>query len=280
MHSNMSGHVGRFFSLKWKAVLIFSLVLIIVNAGLAGLGYKQLKEQFTQQQIRLRQQQTQELDALLSTSFNELEQIASLIPNMVPAASVDEPMKRRLARVFAKQSATLEFDWGLDEASYFSTESELLFSWRPTANIERFQPMIEEVNTSERPDFKLDCLDQCRQYVAIPVLDAGAKDGVLLLSRLISNVIISFKDITGADIAIVTKEMDRHWNNTNAQLLPNWGCYVVALTDPKHNISLLLDVSSRYRFEDFLLSSRKLEYEDRHYTLQSIKPRKKACCSG
>ncbi|MGD8933081.1 MAG: diguanylate cyclase, partial [Chromatiales bacterium] len=263
-------HASRFFSLKWKAVLIFSLVLIIVNAGLAGLGYKQLKKQFTQQQTRLRQQQTHELDALLGTSFNELEQIASLIPNMAPALSAKESMRVRLATVFANQSATLEFDWGLDEASYFSSDNELLFTWRPTVNIERFQPMIEQVNATEQPDYRLDCPDQCRQYVAIPVLDKGQKNGVLLLSRLISSVIISFKEITGADIAIVTQERGRDWKNTNAKLLPSWGYYVVALTEPRYNMPLLLNVSEHYRFDDFLLSSRKLDLEDRHYTIQSI----------
>jgi diguanylate cyclase (GGDEF)-like protein/PAS domain S-box-containing protein len=264
-------HESRFFSLKWKAVLIFSLVLIIVNAGLAGLGYQQLKQQFIQQQTHLRQQQTQELDALVSTSFNELEQIASLIPNMAPAFSAGEPMRVRLAKVFSKQSATLEFDWGLDEASYFSSDNELLFSWRPTLNIARFRSMIEGVNASERPDYRLDCLDQCRQYVAIPVLDGGKTNGALLLSRLISNVIISFNDITGADIAILTQEAGRDWKNTNVRLLPNWGYYVVALTDRNHNMSLLLDVSARYRFEDFLSSSsRKLDFEGGYYTLHSI----------
>jgi diguanylate cyclase (GGDEF)-like protein/PAS domain S-box-containing protein len=262
---------SRFFSLKWKAVLMLSLVLILVNAGLAGLGYKQLKEQFDQQQTRLRQQQIQQLDALLSNSFNELEQIASLIPDMAPARSLTESMRHRLERVFAKQSATLEFDWGLDEASYFSSDNKLLFSWRPTMQIKRFHAMIEEVNANERPDYKLDCLDRCRQYMAIPVLEEGKMDGVLLLSRLIANVIISFKDITGADIAILTQEMGRDWKNPHARLLPNWAYHVVALTDTQHNMPLLLDVSAHHRFEDFLLADRKLEFKGGHYTLQSIR---------
>ena len=260
----------RFFSLKWKAVLIFSLVLIIVNAGLAGLGYKQLKEQFYQQQSLQRQQQTQELEALLSTSFNELEQIASLIPNMAPTLSAQETMRVRLATVFTKQSATLEFDWGLDEAGYFSSDNELLFSWHQSPNIKRFQAMIEEVNISEQPDYSLDCLDQCRQNVVIPVLDRGKKNGVLLLSRLISNVIISFKDITGADIAILTLETGKGWKNNNAKLLPNWGYHVVALTEPKRNMPMLLDISARYRFDEVRMSNRMLDFAGRYYTLHSI----------
>ncbi|MFC1326026.1 MAG: hypothetical protein G8D85_05170, partial [gamma proteobacterium symbiont of Ctena orbiculata] len=37
----------RFFlSLKWKVVLLFSLVLFIINAGLAGMGYLQQSKLF------------------------------------------------------------------------------------------------------------------------------------------------------------------------------------------------------------------------------------------
>ena len=264
------GRESRFLSLKWKAVLIFSLILIVVNAGLAGLGYQQLKTQFIQQQNQIRQQQTQELEALIDSSFGELEQIASLIPNMTPASSDSEPMPKRLATVFSDQSATLEFDWGLDEASYFSAENRLLFSWRPTENIERFIPMIKEVNASERPDFRLDCLMQCRQYVAVPVLLEGKKNGVLLLSRLIANVIISFKDITGADIAIISQKTKKSRHSKHTQLLPGWQRHVVALTDPKTNLPFLVDVSMHHPFEDFLNKSQKLEHNGRHYTLQSI----------
>ncbi len=261
---------SRFFSLKWKAVLILSLVLIIVNAGLAGMGYQQLKKQFARQQNQLRQQQTQELNALINNSFDELEQIASLIPSMAPPLTAPESMPARLAKVFADQSATLEFDWGLDEASYFSAENLLLFSWRRTENIERFTPMIEEVNASERPDFRLDCLNQCRQYIAVPVLSGGEKNGVLLLSRLISNVIISFKDITGADIAIISRETGKYRKSRYTHLLPGWGRHVVALTDPDNNLPLLIGISAQHPFDDFLHKSRQLDHNGKHYTLQTI----------
>ncbi|ADE16462.1 PAS sensor diguanylate cyclase/phosphodiesterase [Nitrosococcus halophilus Nc 4] len=39
----------HFLSLKWKAVLVFSLVLVTINASLAGLAYLGLQRQFALQ---------------------------------------------------------------------------------------------------------------------------------------------------------------------------------------------------------------------------------------
>ncbi|MEN8166936.1 MAG: EAL domain-containing protein [Pseudomonadota bacterium] len=259
-----------FFSLKWKVVFIFSLVLIVVNAGLAGLGYQQLREQFAQQQKQIRQQQIQELHALIRDSFNELEQIASLIPSMAPVLSTNDSMTVRLAKIFAEQSATLEFDWGLDEAHYFSVENKLLFSWRPAINMERFGPMIQGVNNSEQPDTQLDCSDLCRQYVAVPVLHAGQKNGVLLLSRLVADVVISFKDITGADIAIISHEMGKNWGKTRYRYLTEWNRQVVALTNPETNMPLLLNVSGNYPFDELFENGREIANASHHYNLRSI----------
>lgn len=264
-------HEGRFFSLKWKAVLIFSLVLISVNTGLAVLSYLQLREQFSLQQALINQQHIQELEALIENSFNELEQIASLIPAMASANPPSEPMSQRLAKVFLEQSATLEFDWGLDEASFFSNESKLLFALRPPENVERFMPMIQQVNLAEHPDFQLNCLNECKQYVAVPVLDSGKKIGVLLLSRLIADVIITFKDITAANIAILTKETSRIKSRAKARLLNGWGRAIVAITTPQTNMRLLRDISEAYPFEQFKRTGLEIEHDGNHYMIQSLR---------
>ncbi len=262
---------NHFFSLKWKAVLIFSLVLIFVNAGLAILGYWQLREQFSLQQEQINQQHIQELEALVGNSFSELEQIASLVPTLVQTDSSSEPMSKRLADMFLDQSATLEFDWGLDEASFYSNQSKLLFALRPPENLERLIPMIQQVNLTEQPDFQLNCIDQCKQYVAVPVLNKGQKIGVLLLSRRIADVIISFKDITAADIAVISEDrLHSKKNRHKSRLLRNWQRHVVALTNPEKNMQLLQNVSENHRFEELQHTGLEVEQNGKHFMLQSL----------
>jgi diguanylate cyclase (GGDEF)-like protein len=267
-HTTTRGN--HFLSLKWKAVLVFSLVLISINTGLALLAYWQLDEQFSLQQEQINQQHIQELEALVGDSFDELEQIAAFIPPMASAASPAEPMDQRLARLFREQSATLEFDWGLDEAGFFSNDSRLLFSLRSGNDIERFSGLVQRVNRTEQPDFQLNCQEQCRQYVAVPVLDNGVKSGVLLLSRLIADVIISFKDITSADIAIVAQS-SRQWEKRFAsRLLVPWRRRVVALTSPVINLQLLQEIAKRVSFDQLQQTGVEIRHQGRHYMLQSL----------
>ncbi|MDJ0807764.1 MAG: diguanylate cyclase, partial [Gammaproteobacteria bacterium] len=245
-------------------------MLIFVNTGLALLGYWQLREQFSLQQSQINQQHIQELEALIGDSFNELEQIASLVQTMVPPAPASVPMSKRLADMFIDQSATLEFDWGLDDAYFFSNQNNLLFALRPPDHIEHFMPMVEQVNLSEQPEFQLKCLDQCKQYVAIPVLNKGQKVGVFLLSRLLADVIITFKDVTGADIAVISEETTIHGSRAANRLLTGWQRYVVALTNPDVNIQLLDQVSKKHRFEQFQTTGLETKHNDKYLTLQSL----------
>ena len=270
MPQGNSSNSQPFFSLKWKAVLVFSLVLIVVNAGLAGLGYLQLKEQFVLQQEQLRQQQIHQLQALIDTSFSELELIASMIPTMVPADFQTGSMSKQLLSVFKEQTAILEFDWGLDGASFYAPDNRLLFSWRPSERLERFQTMIQEANDKEQPVYQLDCLDQCRQVVAVPILRHGAKTGVLLLSRLIADVIISLKDITNADIAIISQTLSGANSRLELRFLPQWQRHVVALTQPDINMPLLLGAATKHRFEELLVAAQEIQANDGFFALQSL----------
>ncbi|MEW8497083.1 MAG: hypothetical protein AB2699_01145, partial [Candidatus Thiodiazotropha taylori] len=45
-----------FLSLKWKVMLLFSLVVLIMNAGLAGMGYLQQLKLFETYQQQIHEQ--------------------------------------------------------------------------------------------------------------------------------------------------------------------------------------------------------------------------------
>jgi hypothetical protein len=65
----------RFFSLKWKVVALLSLILLLVNAGLASMGYYEQRQLFETYQLKIREQQGRQVKALLEKSFYRLEQI-------------------------------------------------------------------------------------------------------------------------------------------------------------------------------------------------------------
>jgi len=270
MSEGTTSNGRHFFSLKWKAVLLLSLILILVNTGLAGLGYVQLKRQFTHQQEQLRRQQVQELEALLDSSFQELEQLASMVPHMAPDGPQGRSISSQLLTVFREQSSTLEFDWGLDGASFYGPDNQLLFSWRPLEKRGRYLSMIQEVNQTEQPDHRLECRDLCRQLVAVPILKGTRMAGVLLLSRPLADVIISFREITDADIAIVEQQRLAVGKGPTARLLPGWRRKVLAVTRAQTNLPLLREAAALHPFEELLTAPVEIEHSGHTFILQLV----------
>jgi len=69
-----------YLSLRWKALIVLSLVLMLVNASLAFLAYRQAAEQFKQQQIEVRDRQVRQLYALLDDGYRQMSRLAQIRP--------------------------------------------------------------------------------------------------------------------------------------------------------------------------------------------------------
>lgn len=258
-----------FFSLKWKTVAAFSLVLVIVNAGLAWYGHQQLNEQF---KLHLSQNiihQDEQLHAISENNLEELRLLASFISTTAGLIPKNIPFDQRLKAVFDNHGANFEFDWELDEARYFSNESQLLYSWKLNASNDHIVQIIKQVNDDETPAAGFDCSSQCFQYIAIPVLDDGRKNGVLLLGRSISQLVIAFNETTGADIGLLTKTMSQVAQNDLHQL-NHWQYRIQALTNYDKNVSLLQKIAEQYPFVHFYNQHQVISHAGRHINLRAV----------
>ncbi len=70
----------RFFSLRWKALIALSLILLLVNASLALLAYQQSAGQFELQQSTVRDQQAKQLEALVTDGYTAMSKLVSFVP--------------------------------------------------------------------------------------------------------------------------------------------------------------------------------------------------------
>ena len=70
----------RYLSLKWKAFIALSLVLLTVNAGLAYLVFAKASRQHESRQSDRREAQVRELDVVLSKGLESVSNFASFIP--------------------------------------------------------------------------------------------------------------------------------------------------------------------------------------------------------
>ncbi|KRT56349.1 bifunctional diguanylate cyclase/phosphodiesterase [endosymbiont of Ridgeia piscesae] len=261
---------ARFFSLKWKAGLLFSLILIGVNGGLAALGYLQLQHQFVQHQREINQQQAEELRALVLDRFQQLEQVAALTPVIAASQSGESRLAKRLETVFEQNAATLEIDWGLDFAAFFSSNGELLYHWQSEQTLACFKPQVAQVNRTQQPLHWIDCQRGCRQFVAEPLLDQAEYAGVTLLGRPISDLILAFNSITGADIALLSQSAQPGPDPLAGTLAAHWGVGVVARSQADQLLPMLNAAASRIALTQLQGEPQQLTYAGNRYALQIV----------
>jgi hypothetical protein len=99
-----------YLSLRWKALIILSLILVLVNASLALLAYRQAVGQFELQQADVRAQQTRELRALLKEGFERMSKLAYFVP-LLEAPQPAKDLATHLQRVLDLHGFMLNVEW-------------------------------------------------------------------------------------------------------------------------------------------------------------------------
>lgn len=260
-----------FFSLKWKAVFLFSLVLIAVNAGFAGLSYLQLNKQFLQQRVSNQLQQERELHALIDNGYREMQQFASLAPVLVGSDSGEGDFPRRLQKVFDRHAAVLDLDWDITTAIFYSIEGEALFNWGSQERPFDYRFWVNQVNQSEQPANTLSCNPDCLQYTFVPIIVNARRVGVLQLGRPLSGIVLSFVDIVGADLVLANARLLGSGEMAGSQrYLPAWGREISALSNASMIMPVLRVADETFNLWDAEQQAMRTGYGGRIYEIRAI----------
>ena len=264
----------RFFSLKWKVVALLSLILLVVNAGLASMAYYEQRQLFETYQLKIRKQQGRQVKALLEKSFYRLEQITQMIPNLASAAtpSPDVPLADKLKNFFSHGDTTLDLEWNLDQASYYSIHNERLFSWGGgRKDQDTFLRLVSSVNSAETPLTMLACDAHCQQFVAVPLLDKGQHTGVLLAGWTLSELVIEFNQLARADVAVISKPPAINQLTGDSRYLKAWDRYVAAGSNLDKQLPLLQEITQQVGMKGLIYDDATVHFGEHDYAL-SIMP--------
>ncbi len=273
MESTLNEHNQRFFSLRWKVVALLSLILLIVNAGLSTMGYYEQRELFLTYQDQIKEQQGRQVKALLEKSFFRLEQIAQMIPSVATAAtpSSEIPIADKLQNFFIHSAPTLELEWGLQSAAFYSAHNERLFNWQTEDNESIvFRNLISSVNSSESPLNMLHCNLDCSQYVAVPLLYEGKKAGVLLVGRSLADLVIEFNELAKTDVAVISKPKLIKRLTGNQRYLRRWDRYVAAGSNLAQQLPLLEQVTQRIEMKGLIDKDTTISVDGHHYAISIV----------
>lgn len=223
-----------FFSIKWKTLLLFGILLSISHAIQYGISYNQIINQFERQQNHEQQYQLSIIKALIEQSARLMEQLTEL--NLPLYHGTSSHTEDHITQSLEQQWDSLQGNWGLTSILLYDHEGQRKGSWG--SNNPELIPRndLKTALQVEQPIYKLFCLAQCYQIVYTPILTGPMSEqhALLIFVRSLADIIITFKETTRTDIAILRPTSNTK-NSSNKQL------EIAASTNPERLGRLLTE---------------------------------------
>lgn len=235
--SGPSHSAFRFLSLKWKVLLTLGVVMIAVNGTLSWLHFHDLKTRFEEQRTASRERLISEVLAAHTDFALRLQMMANMLATVgAGGAFQSEPVSLRLREHFDSYWPVLQLDLDINSMKVYSRTGAALAAWHADtpSDIEQ-DDRVRAVISQERAMHWTYCRQVCTQFAAAPILSAGKVAGVIVLGSSLTELIVSFNRLSGADLGVLAPS--GHITDKNS--LPDLGLQVVALSGLERNLPLL-----------------------------------------
>jgi diguanylate cyclase (GGDEF)-like protein/PAS domain S-box-containing protein len=268
-----SSNISIFISLKWKALLLTSLVLLMVTGIFISSTYLELQNQFNERRENSQKQYSLQVEALLKQFSNRLLTLSSFIANLqTTEAAFDIQHQKKAIEKFDSLSFNLGFNMGIEVATIVTADGKTIAQLRSSDNTklnENIYSAVSVVVATEKPTTLIDCLSNCLVYAIAPVLSQKGVDrglvGAIVIASSLADVIRDFQSVSGTDIAIIvqsqspTKEKS-HW-------LESWNSSIIGLTNSDRNIELIRSFSNEKKHIDSVFKATQFLYQDKQYQI-------------
>lgn len=252
-------------SLRVKAS-IFSLLLIVAiclffillgNGSLQSLLEKNRKNRYQTYQYQI--------SGLLNQSREDLIQLTDLILLWRNGTSASPGILRQL---FDRQWEYLQISWGLESLKLYVDDRQPPIYWGESTR--RLTPaQIREVIISGQPLESVRCVRICVQSLAVPVIADDNTDYVLQVDRSLADQLVSFREITGSDIGILSAARNIA-SFHSSDYLDSWQREVIALTSREILMPLLRQVAAEESEIPGLRYSESHLFENKHFDIKTI----------
>jgi len=233
-----------FLSLKWKALLFTSLILLGVTASFAIFNYLEFWELFHQRRESLQEQYALQVQGLLDQSSSRLQQLSAAVASLLSKQTgSDKDKKKATIEAFELLVPILEVDMGVESIALISSDGKRLASNRFYSNSGDPESVIEAVShvvSTETPISLIDCSSTCLQFIIAPILGSNGSLGAVVLGVSMADVVLDFKRVSGIDLGLVVEQNSNKPAPIDGEnWLPYWGASVVALSNAKMNMEVL-----------------------------------------
>ncbi len=274
---------GSFLSLKWKALLLSSLVLMGVIGAVATFNYFELRNQFEQRRADLQSQYARQVQGLLDQSSQRLRQWSTIIASLLRIQVVSGiDREEEVIAAFERLTAILELDMGVENIEFISATGQRLAAHGLDPNSDRRMALARaarQVMATESPGSLIDCSQTCLQYAIAPVLGVG---GALVVGVSLADVVLDFQRVSGTDLGLIVGQAEMNpASGDGERWLRPWGAKVAALSNARTNMEILRAAADRGMLSDggsepVLIDANGREYEVRLFPLVGFDEREEA----
>ncbi|MDE2367277.1 MAG: GGDEF domain-containing protein, partial [Betaproteobacteria bacterium] len=266
-----TGSRQRFLGLKWKVLLLSSLILIAIVGSFTGITYRSLMNDFESQRDVQHQRYALEVEGLIDQISENLHQLAHLIPflegmNTALLASSG----KNIARTFDPYWAPLQLDKDIELIRFYDSSNRLLASWGNSESYAQESVMVawvEKANARERPINPLSCEKSCTQFAVTPLLVEGKNAGVVVIGIPLVAVVLGFQDISGAHIGLLMKEQGNKVNGSN--MIANWN-FQIAAHSRDMNVAILNKAAELYPDFDNLEDGIRVAWANQYFQVKPL----------
>ncbi len=252
----------RFVSIRWKLWVPFLFLVLSAHWGLYGYFSFQLERQYERDQQLSFKSNLKALDGVLTTSYHKLLEVGHTILLMKPVVSTTS-YQEFIHSIIKEKFPYFEAQGILDGAAVFDTQGRKVFS---AGNIDlQSNSGVHSALKNEQPVREILCDKQCVRTIAIPLLNSGEVEGVIVLGRLMQDMVLDFKQLTAVEIGIARKNLERQPD------IEGWSLDFTQLTQRNRNIQILQALSQQTaQISNEILYQ--LDVFDRHYEVYFTVP--------
>ncbi len=250
-----------FFSLKWSALLLLSLVLVIINGYFYYYHKTGLEAGFEADRALVLQRNNAQLDGMLIQSSHYLQQIAEIIPSLYGMQRLfDSGDTQAVYDIFESQWASLQIQANIDTVGFYNAEGHALKMWGDTeVTSASFSPhiskLLSESRNREKAVTRIFCERTCRQYVFVPVFSKDKQWGVTVVGRSLVGSIVNFSRAANVDVGILSSQKKNGGavdDGEISRVLPSWDSRVMAFSNYNYTFSRLQKISLQANLDEVI----------------------------
>jgi diguanylate cyclase (GGDEF)-like protein/PAS domain S-box-containing protein len=236
--SNFIGS-SRFLSLKWKVMLLVSIAMLLFSAAFLWQLQHDLISGFEQERAAKSQRLVNELFAHQKNFAMRMQQLASMLAASTAAVEVDstEAAREHFRQHFESTWISLQLDFGLNGMQFHDSEGVLVSQWGDMDELVE-TVRLKEYLRDESPHSWVECRADCLQYAIAPILQAGEVEGSMVVTAMLSDVIISMHEYSGAETGLLFFAAE----NEKQVQLPVLGMRVSGLFNRERNMQVLRSI--------------------------------------